>query len=57
MRPVRNKPNRFEWTRQEFQSWATGIAARFGYMVRFLPIGPEDEKLVSPTQMGVFHRD
>src|SRR2546423_1000323 len=38
---VREPDHRFEWTRQEFQSWASGIAARFGYDVRFLPVGPE----------------
>ena len=33
-----------------------GIAGRFGYAVRFLPVGPEDEALGPPTQMGVFDR-
>lgn len=50
----RHADHRFEWTRQEFQGWATGIAARFGYSVRFLPVGPEHPKHGSPTQMGVF---
>jgi hypothetical protein len=45
-----------EWTRQEFQDWATGIAGRFGCAVRFLPVGTEHEKRGAPTQMGVFHR-
>ena len=27
-----------------------------GYSVRFLSVGPEDEKVGSPTQMGVFER-
>jgi 3' terminal RNA ribose 2'-O-methyltransferase Hen1 len=53
----RHPDHRFEWTRQEFRDWATGIAGRFGYMVRFLPVGPEDEKLGPPTQMGVFERN
>jgi 3' terminal RNA ribose 2'-O-methyltransferase Hen1 len=53
----RHPDHRFEWTRQEFQDWATGIAARFGYAVRFLPVGPEEAKLGAPTQMGVFQRD
>lgn len=52
----RHPDHRFEWTRQEFQSWATGIAARFGYEVRFLSVGPEHEKLGPPTQMGIFQR-
>ena len=40
----------------EFRDWAEGIAGRFGYAVRFLPVGPVDEALGSPTQMGVFER-
>lgn len=50
----RHPDHRFEWTRHEFQEWANGIAGRFGYAVRFLGVGPEDEKLGAPTQMGVF---
>jgi 3' terminal RNA ribose 2'-O-methyltransferase Hen1 len=52
----RHPDHRFEWTRQQFQEWANGISERFGYSVRFLPVGPEDERLGSPTQMGVFER-
>jgi 3' terminal RNA ribose 2'-O-methyltransferase Hen1 len=50
----RHKDHRFEWTRAEFQSWAERIGARFGYGVRFLPIGTEDPQVGSPTQMAVF---
>jgi 3' terminal RNA ribose 2'-O-methyltransferase Hen1 len=50
----RHKDHRFEWTRAEFQEWATRIANSHGYDVRFLPVGPVDEVLGSPTQMGVF---
>jgi 3' terminal RNA ribose 2'-O-methyltransferase Hen1 len=53
----RHADHRFEWTRQEFQDWANGIAARFGYEVRFLGVGPEHSEYGSPTQMGVFTRD
>ena len=52
----RHKDHRFEWTRTEFQSWANAIAVGFGYSVRFLPIGPEDSIVGSPTQMGIFTR-
>ena len=52
----RHPDHRFEWTRSQFQGWAIGIAHRFGYWVRFLPVGPEDEVVGSPTQMGVFVR-
>jgi len=53
---MRHKDHRFEWKRGEFQAWANGIARRFSYSVRFLPIGPEDPALGSPTQMGIFSR-
>lgn len=50
----RHHDHRFEWTRAEFQAWAGGIAERFGYSVRFAPIGPEDAEAGAPTQMAVF---
>jgi 3' terminal RNA ribose 2'-O-methyltransferase Hen1 len=50
----RHRDHRFEWTRAEFQEWANSVAARFGYNVRFLPVGPEDSAVGSPTQMGIF---
>ncbi len=53
----RHADHRFEWTRQEFQDWANRVAGRYGYSVRFLPVGPEDEAVGSPTQMGVFEHD
>ena len=53
----RHRDHRFEWTRAEFQRWATGVAERFGYSVRFLPVGPEDPVVGSPTQMAVFGRE
>lgn len=52
----RHSDHRFEWTRQEFSDWANRVADQYGYAVRFLPIGPEDENVGSPTQMGVFER-
>lgn len=50
----RHKDHRFEWTRPQFHSWAESITSRFGYSARFLPVGPEDAEVGSPTQMGVF---
>ncbi|HTA73854.1 MAG TPA: 3' terminal RNA ribose 2'-O-methyltransferase Hen1 [Gemmatimonadaceae bacterium] len=52
----RHKDHRFEWTREQFRGWATGVAERFGYTVRFTPVGPEDAEVGSPTQMGIFTR-
>jgi 3' terminal RNA ribose 2'-O-methyltransferase Hen1 len=51
---MRHKDHRFEWTRAEFRSWANTIAEHFGYSVRFLPVGPDDPTVGSPTHMGIF---
>lgn len=50
----RHKDHRFEWTREQFQDWSGRMSQRFGYAVRFLPIGEDDPQLGPPTQMGVF---
>ncbi len=52
----RHADHRFEWTREEFQAWATAVASRFGYAVRFLPVGAEHPDHGPPTQLGVFTR-
>jgi 3' terminal RNA ribose 2'-O-methyltransferase Hen1 len=52
----RHRDHRFEWTRREFEDWAGEVAGRFGYAVRFLPVGPEDHEVGAPTQMAVFER-
>lgn len=52
----RHADHRFEWTREQFQGWAAGVAERHGYTVRYLPVGPEDPEVGSPTQVGVFTR-
>jgi 3' terminal RNA ribose 2'-O-methyltransferase Hen1 len=50
----RHKDHRFEWTRAEFQSWASGVASRYLYAVSFVPVGDEDPVLGPPTQMAIF---
>jgi 3' terminal RNA ribose 2'-O-methyltransferase Hen1 len=50
----RHKDHRFEWTRRQFQDWAKSVAGRFGYNVRFVPVGQEDAEVGPPTQMAVF---
>ena len=52
----RHKDHRFEWTRAQFEEWAQPIAHKYGYDVRFLPIGPEDSAVGAPTQMAVFEK-
>jgi 3' terminal RNA ribose 2'-O-methyltransferase Hen1 len=50
----RHRDHRFEWTRAEFQDWTQRVTQRFGYSVRFLPIGQEDADVGSATQMAVY---
>jgi hypothetical protein len=50
----RHRDHRFEWTREQFETWAARIGDRFGYRVRFAPIGPVDVEVGSPTQMAIF---
>jgi 3' terminal RNA ribose 2'-O-methyltransferase Hen1 len=51
---LRHRDHRFEWTRSEFEEWANRVATTYGYSVRFIPVGDEDEVLGAPTQMGIF---
>ncbi|MFD3838951.1 3' terminal RNA ribose 2'-O-methyltransferase Hen1 [Streptomyces sp. NPDC058642] len=51
---VRHGDHRFEWTRQEFRTWAHAVAERHGYGVEFVPVGPDDPEVGPPTQMAVF---
>ncbi len=51
---LRHSDHRFEWTRAEFETWATGVAERHGYTVEFEGLGPEVEPYGAPSQMGVF---
>lgn len=53
---MRHGDHRFEWSRREFQDWATKIAQIYQYEVTFSEIGESDEILGAPTQMGVFRR-
>jgi len=52
----RHKDHRFEWTRAEFQAWAGQVGERYGYTVKFLPVGSEDSLVGAAGQMGVFTR-
>ena len=52
----RHPGHRFEWSREKFRQWAGGVAARHGYAVGFLDIGPPDRRYGSSTQMASFSR-
>jgi 3' terminal RNA ribose 2'-O-methyltransferase Hen1 len=51
---LRHRDHRFEWSRTQFQEWASAVAGRHGYQVRFVPVGPLHPDTGAPTQMGVF---
>ncbi|SED90629.1 3' terminal RNA ribose 2'-O-methyltransferase Hen1 [Streptomyces sp. 2231.1] len=51
---VRHGDHRFEWTREEFRTWARTVAERHGYTVEFVPVGLDDPEVGPPTQMAVF---
>ena len=53
---LRHKDHRFEWTRQEFQTWANRVGQAFGYNVRFEGIGSNNPIIGSPTQMAIFEQ-
>lgn len=53
---LRHRDHRFEWTRAEFNEWATGVAERHGYELAFQPVGEEDSEVGPPSQMVVFSR-
>ncbi|MFF3850332.1 3' terminal RNA ribose 2'-O-methyltransferase Hen1 [Streptomyces sp. NPDC002328] len=54
---VRHGDHRFEWTREEFRTWAHSVAERHGYAAEFVPVGPDDPEVGPPTQMAVFTLD
>lgn len=52
----RHSDHRFEWSREEFESWSNRIADNYGYTVRFQPVGQVDAQKGAPTQMAIFER-
>ncbi|MDJ0336873.1 3' terminal RNA ribose 2'-O-methyltransferase Hen1 [Cryobacterium sp. PH31-O1] len=52
----RHRDHRFEWSRTEFDAWATGVAARRGYTVEYRTVGDVDVELGSPTQLALFRK-
>ena len=51
---LRHRDHRFEWTREQFQQWATQNANLYGYQVHIEGIGNEDPQHGQPTQMAIF---
>jgi hypothetical protein len=52
----RHGDHRFEWTRQEFQSWCRRQCERFAYEVEYFPIGDIHPETGPPTQLALFSR-
>jgi 3' terminal RNA ribose 2'-O-methyltransferase Hen1 len=52
----RHPDHRFEWSRAQFEAWATRIGETYGYTAAFSGIGADDPVLGAPTQMAVFTR-
>jgi 3' terminal RNA ribose 2'-O-methyltransferase Hen1 len=53
----RHRDHRFEWTRTQFAGWAEAVGVRYGYGVRYLPVGPDDPEVGPPTQLAVFTKE
>lgn len=51
---LRHPDHRFEWTRSEFESWATDLAHQCGYRVSFRAVGEVHPIHGSPTQLAWF---
>ena len=54
---MRHTDHRFEWTRAEFQDWASRAAETYGYRVSFRGVGDPDEITGTPTQLGIFTKN
>ncbi|XP_068096203.1 small RNA 2'-O-methyltransferase isoform X2 [Hyperolius riggenbachi] len=56
----RHTDHKFEWSREEFQSWALKIASKYNYTVEFSGVGvppPEHESVGFCSQIGVFNKN
>ncbi|KAI1308380.1 Small RNA 2'-O-methyltransferase [Mortierella claussenii] len=54
----RNDDHRFEWTREEFETWCKSAAKQYGYSVSFTGVGllPQSDRQVGYcTQIAVLH--
>lgn len=49
-------PRGQRFTRAELEAWAAEVGARFGYEVRFVPIGSKHEQHGAPSNMAVWSR-
>ena len=52
----RNHDHKFEWTRAQFQSWATDLAVKHNYSVEFNGVGGSGEEPGYASQIAVFRK-
>ncbi|XP_049585559.1 small RNA 2'-O-methyltransferase [Syngnathus scovelli] len=56
----RHSDHKFEWSREEFQSWSQNVCSKFGYKAKFSGVGqapPGQEQTIGfCTQIAVFDR-
>ncbi|HEX9996247.1 MAG TPA: 3' terminal RNA ribose 2'-O-methyltransferase Hen1, partial [Abditibacterium sp.] len=53
---MRHRDHRFEWNRAQFRAWAQKVADDYGYEIEISDLGPSDEEVGAPSQMGVWKR-
>jgi 3' terminal RNA ribose 2'-O-methyltransferase Hen1 len=51
---LRHRDHRFEWSREEFRTWAENIASSHGYALELSGVGECDPAVGPPSQMAVF---
>jgi 3' terminal RNA ribose 2'-O-methyltransferase Hen1 len=54
---LRHPDHRFEWTREQFRSWATRVGAGYGYRFDVGDIGERHDLYGAPTQIATFTRE
>ncbi|KAF0919337.1 hypothetical protein E2562_029197 [Oryza meyeriana var. granulata] len=52
----RNHDHKFEWTRSQFQHWATGLAEKHNYSIEFSGVGGSGAEPGYASQIAVFRR-
>ncbi|KAK9714443.1 hypothetical protein RND81_06G094900 [Saponaria officinalis] len=53
----RNHDHKFEWTRQQFNQWATDLALKHNYSVEFGGVGGDGSEPGFASQIAIFRRD
>ncbi len=53
---MRHRDHRFEWNRAQFRDWAQRVASDYGYEIEISELGPRDEIVGAPSQLGVFRK-